>query len=193
MHRPRRARPRASTARIGIAKAYTTRVGAGPLPTEIGGALEDADPRAGPRVRRLHRPPAPVRLVRRGGGALLRRASTGSTPWPSPSSTCSTRWPRSRSAPAIGSRARLLKEMPGRHDSCSRRASRCTRRCRAGRRRRRACATSPSCPRRRGATWSGCPSWRAARSASSPPAPTARDNLARQERRRVLVRLRRGP
>ena len=40
-HRARRRRPRASTACIGIAKAYTTRVGAGPLPSEIGGALED--------------------------------------------------------------------------------------------------------------------------------------------------------
>ena len=57
---------------MGIAKAYTTRVGAGPLPSEIGGDAGAGDPREGARIRRLHRPAAPLRMVRRGGRALLR-------------------------------------------------------------------------------------------------------------------------
>ena len=40
------------------------------------------DPRARPRVRRLHRPPAPLRLVRRGRRALLRARERASTRWP---------------------------------------------------------------------------------------------------------------
>ena len=56
---------------IGIAKAYTTRVGAGPLPSEIGGPPGGPDPREGTGVRRLHGPPAALRLVRLGGGAVL--------------------------------------------------------------------------------------------------------------------------
>ena len=43
---------------IGIAKAYVTRVGAGPFPTELDGELGDAAGRAGSRVRYQHRAPA---------------------------------------------------------------------------------------------------------------------------------------
>ena len=54
---------------LGIAKAYTTRVGDGPFPTElideIGQRLGDARP----RVRHHHRPAAALRLVRRRAGA----------------------------------------------------------------------------------------------------------------------------
>ncbi len=55
---------------LGVAKAYTTRVGGGPLPTELLGRSwrSAAGNRAG--VRRVHRAPAPLRLVRRRGGAL---------------------------------------------------------------------------------------------------------------------------
>jgi adenylosuccinate synthase len=50
---------------IGIAKAYVTRVGAGPFPTEQDNDDRRPAGRAGPRVRDQHRPPPPLRLVRR--------------------------------------------------------------------------------------------------------------------------------
>src|SRR5579884_3696971 len=55
--------PTAIDAVLGVVKAYTTRVGNGPLPTE-------AEPGAGRRVRRHDGPAATLRLVRRRGGAL---------------------------------------------------------------------------------------------------------------------------
>ena len=62
---------------VGIAKAYTTRVGEGPFPTEL---LDDDGDRLRSdrrRVRHHDRPPAPLRLVRpagrRGGRDLQRR------------------------------------------------------------------------------------------------------------------------
>ena len=66
---------------MGVVKAYTTRVGEGPLPTELSGS--HGEPAAGQRqrVRRGHRTSAALRLVRRRGGALRARASTASTPW----------------------------------------------------------------------------------------------------------------
>ena len=50
---------------IGVAKAYSTRVGGGPFPTEQDNEIGQQDPRARPRIRHHHRPPAPLRLVRR--------------------------------------------------------------------------------------------------------------------------------
>ena len=63
--------PRAIGGVLGVAKAYTTRVGEGPLPTELSGELAERLRESGPGVRRLHRPAAPLRLVRRGRRALL--------------------------------------------------------------------------------------------------------------------------
>ena len=61
---------------IGVSKAYVTRVGEGPFPTELFG--EDGEwlraPR--PRVRRDHRSPASLRLVRRGRLTVTRPRST---------------------------------------------------------------------------------------------------------------------
>ena len=61
---------------IGIAKAYVTRVGAGPFPTELPRRHRRPAGRAGPRVRDQHRPAPPLRVVRRrhgppGGAAEL--------------------------------------------------------------------------------------------------------------------------
>ena len=50
---------------IGIVKAYTTRVGAGPFPTELFDEWGEFLRERGLRVRHHHRPPAPHRLVRR--------------------------------------------------------------------------------------------------------------------------------
>ena len=55
---------------MGVVKAYTTRVGEGPLPTELRGRHGQPPARERQRVRRGHRPAAPLRLVRRGGRAL---------------------------------------------------------------------------------------------------------------------------
>ena len=66
---------------LGIVKAYTTRVGEGPFPTELDRRDRPAARRARPRVRHRHRPQAPLRLVRRGAGAPdlhHRAASTAS-------------------------------------------------------------------------------------------------------------------
>ena len=43
---------------LGIVKAYTTRVGAGPFPTELDDEVGSHLSRVGPGVRRRHRPPA---------------------------------------------------------------------------------------------------------------------------------------
>ena len=75
---------------VGVAKAYVTRVGAGPFPTELFDEVGDAHRRARPRVRHQHRPPPPPGLVRRGDAAPRRARSTRCPSWPSPSSTSST-------------------------------------------------------------------------------------------------------
>ena len=49
---------------IGVAKAYVTRVGEGPFPTEIEGPDQERAPRARRRVRHGHRPRAALRLAR---------------------------------------------------------------------------------------------------------------------------------
>ena len=54
---------------LGITKAYTTRVGSGPFPTELNDEVGQHPRRARARVRRRHRAAAALRLVRRGGGA----------------------------------------------------------------------------------------------------------------------------
>ena len=56
---------------IGVTKAYVTRVGEGPFPTEISDSHGDAAPRPRPGVRRRHRPPAPLRLARPAAAPLL--------------------------------------------------------------------------------------------------------------------------
>ena len=73
--------PRAIGGVLGVVKAYTTRVGEGPLPTELTGETRPAAARERSGVWRVHRPAAAMRLVRRRGGALARRASTASTRW----------------------------------------------------------------------------------------------------------------
>ena len=50
---------------LGIAKAYTTRVGGGPFPTELHDFDRRTDRRSRPRIRHQYRAAAPLRLVRR--------------------------------------------------------------------------------------------------------------------------------
>ncbi len=62
---------------IGIVKAYTTRVGEGPFPTELFDDVRRAPGQRGRRVRHHHRPPAPLRLVRRRDRPLRRPGQRG--------------------------------------------------------------------------------------------------------------------
>ena len=57
---------------VGVAKAYTTRVGEGPFPTELFDDVGAAHVRGRSRVRHHHRAPAALRLARPGGAALRR-------------------------------------------------------------------------------------------------------------------------
>ena len=56
---------------LGIAKAYSTRVGGGPFPTELSDDVGERLRQRGQRVRRDHRPAAALRLVRRRGAQAL--------------------------------------------------------------------------------------------------------------------------
>ncbi len=58
---------------LGITKAYTTRVGGGPFPTELFDRDRRLSDRTRPRVRFDHRPAAALRLVRCDGAAPLHR------------------------------------------------------------------------------------------------------------------------
>ena len=81
---PRRTRPSAASAPasasarrpidgvLGVAKAYTTRVGEGPLPTELTGEMGKRLRDSGNEYGAVDRPAAPLRLVRRGRGPLRR-------------------------------------------------------------------------------------------------------------------------
>ena len=141
--------PTAITAVIGIAKAYTTRVGGGPFPTELTDELGEQPARGGRRVRRHHRPAAPLRLARRGGaaaGGALERPGRA-------------RAHQARRAARHG-RDQGLRRLQGRRrrraTSCrpiptrSRAPSRSTRSSTAGTPTPARCATSTSCRRRRG-------------------------------------------
>ena len=61
--------PGAVTYVLGLVKAYTTRVGGGPFPTEQDNEIGQAPRHGGPRVRHQHRTRAPLRLVRCRDGA----------------------------------------------------------------------------------------------------------------------------
>ena len=61
--------PRDITSVVGIAKAYVTRVGAGPFPTELEGETGGVPRHPRSRVRHQHRAATSRRLVRRGHGA----------------------------------------------------------------------------------------------------------------------------
>ena len=82
---------------VGVMKAYTTRVGEGPLPTENAGDFRSAA-RHGPRIRRDHRTRRAAAAGSIPSPRATRRWSTALTTSPSPISTASTRWRTSRSA-----------------------------------------------------------------------------------------------
>ena len=57
---------------VGVSKAYVTRVGEGPFPSEIDGPAQERVQGARRRVRHRHRPRAPLRLARPRRAALRR-------------------------------------------------------------------------------------------------------------------------
>ena len=72
----------------GVAKAYATRVGSGPFPTELEDELGDAMREAGGEYGTTTGPRPPRRLARPRGAALRRPHQRRSTTSRSPSSTC---------------------------------------------------------------------------------------------------------
>ena len=92
---------------VGVYKAYMTRVGNGPMPTELLDETGNILRTPGPAARRSA--PRPAGRAAPAGSTPSPRAtaprSTASPPSPSPASTCSTPSRRSRSAPATRSTA----------------------------------------------------------------------------------------
>ena len=72
--------PRRITDVIGIVKAYTTRVGKGPFPTELLDEIGKPPAGEGRGVRFHHRPPAPLRLAGRGDSQKRRPSERGHRP-----------------------------------------------------------------------------------------------------------------
>ena len=122
--------PRAIGGVLGVVKAYTTRVGEGPLPTELTGRDGQPAARQRQRVRRGDRPAAALRLVRRGGGALRRAHQR-----PRCAGADQARRPRrprtDRDLHGVSLRIRTLTEFPSDVSQLAA-ASRSTNRCRAG-------------------------------------------------------------
>ena len=136
---------------IGVMKAYSTRVGSGPYPTELLDGIGAGHRRARPRVRDRHRPAAPGRLVRRRPAALRGRGQQRQL-----DHAQQARHPvRHRHAARL---RRLRDRRPAGRDAGRRAAprSRARRRSttssRAGPSRSTASARSPTCPRTRAAT-----------------------------------------
>ena len=77
---------------LGICKAYTTRVGEGPFPTEQNNEIGQTARRARPRIRHRDRPAAPLRLVRRRAGAADRAHQRDR--WPGADQARHSRWVR---------------------------------------------------------------------------------------------------
>ncbi len=98
---------------LGVAKAYVTAVGGGPAADRADRSRGRRAARARRRVRNLHRPSAPLRLVRRGGGALQRpagrllehRADEARRPRRLSERQARSRLPRSDRRPGVDDRA----------------------------------------------------------------------------------------
>ena len=130
----------------GVAKAYVTRVGAGPFPTEIEGDAGRRDARAGRRVRHDHRAPAPRRLDGPGRAALRRAAELPDRAGdhqarravrvrPASGRACATATTRARSSTTSPTTRRCCTTPPA-----------STSRCRASPRTSASAARSPICP-----------------------------------------------
>ena len=104
--------PTRITGVVGVTKAYTTRVGSGPFPTEMPDLEAQRSPRPRQGIRRGHRAPAALRLAGPGGAALRRKCSTASIRWWSPSSTCSTTQHEIQVCTGYRYKGRPLTEMP---------------------------------------------------------------------------------
>ena len=97
---------------IGIVKAYVTRVGAGPFPTEDVGRDGRTAGRARQRVRDRDRAQAPVRVVRRGARALRRPVERPDRAVRDQARRAVGVRDASGSAPAIAPTAQLYEDFP---------------------------------------------------------------------------------
>ena len=155
---------------IGVMKAYSTRVGSGPYPTELARRDRRRDRRARPRVRDVDRPAAAGRLVRRGPAALRGRGQQRQL-----DHAQQARHPVGhRDDPAV---RRLRDRRPAGRDAGRRAAPRC-------RGRRRSTTSSPAGPSRSttSARWPTCPRTRAATSPPSRSTPACRSSSCRSGR-----------
>ena len=112
----------------GVAKAYATRVGAGPVPDRARRRGRRGDPHARRRVRHHDRAPAAHRLARPRRAALRRAPEHAHRRWSSPSSTCSAASRRSRSARATAAPTRPIFDTFPYHQSVLHHATRRVRR-----------------------------------------------------------------
>ena len=143
--------PRAVGYVLGIAKAYTTRVGSGPFPTELTDEIGETHRRARARVRHRDRPQAALRLVRRGARAPGRQGRRHRR-HRADQARRARRLRRDQGLRRLHARRRAHR--PAARPAATRRraSSRSRRRSRAGRSRRGARAAGPTCRRRRSST-----------------------------------------
>ena len=104
--------PRAIDGVLGVAKAYTTRVGEGPLPTELTGEMGNRLRESGQEYGAVDRPAAPLRLVRRGRRALRRAHQRPRRARAHQARRARRPRARSTSARRTGAAARTLTEFP---------------------------------------------------------------------------------
>ena len=137
---------------VGVSKAYVTRVGEGPFPTEIEGPNQERVRELGRRVRDGHRPRAPLRLARPRRAALRGSAERHHVARADEARRALgvRRASGLRRVPAARRRARRATSPRTRATSTTRR--RCTRRWRAGPSRSTTSARSTSCRPRRAPT-----------------------------------------
>ena len=143
---------------LGIAKAYCTRVGSGPFPTEL---TDDDRPPAGrarPGVRRRHRAGPPLRLVRRRDGAPGGEGRRHHRPGAHQAGRAG-RPARTAYLHRLRRAGRDLPPPPRRTRAPRPSPARCTRGSRAGPAPPRAPAPGPTCRRRRSNTSAGSRSW----------------------------------
>ena len=131
---------------LGIVKAYTTRVGTGPFPTELTDDVGARLAKRGNEFGSVTGRPRRCGWLDIAGAQALAAAERRRRACASPSSTCSTAWTRSASAPATRCDGKPRRRSCRRARTPSPSACRSTSRCPAGARARSACKTFDALP-----------------------------------------------
>jgi hypothetical protein len=137
----------------GVAKAYATRVGAGPFPSELDDELGEQIRRGRRRVRHDHRPRAPHGLDRPGGAALRRAHQLAHAPEHHEARRAERHRPDLGLHPLPRRRRGDLRPLSVPPDRHAQRDGRVRAAARAGTRTSRRAATSASCRRPHATTW----------------------------------------